>query len=332
MYERFRNEFMASIATLPQAQLDAVMRVLDRTATKYEFKPKETQLAVYVNDLPETAKAYLVVKKLAGLSDATLERYRITLGLFFRYVQKQPEHIKTNDIRMFLFAYKNEHDISMSTLNKYRECISGFFAWACDEEYITTNPAKKVPPIKYEKKSRVALTPIELEYLRAACSTPRENAIVEVLFSTGCRVSELTALKISDVDWNDKSVHLFGKGNKHRTSFLNARAEVALKKYLSKRQDECEYLFVSTRRPYRVMSKDGIEKIMRQISSRASLGQDKVVTPHVLRHTTATTALHRGMPLADISKLLGHEKIDTTMVYAKASLDNVRTGHNKYIS
>ena len=332
MYERFRNEFLAAIPNIPKCELDAALRALDRVAKKYEFRPKETAIAVYMQELPEVAKAYLVIKKLAGLSEATLRNYKTILEVFFRNIQKPPERITTNDIRMFLYAYQSERNISLKTLDKYRECIGCFFAWACDEEYLPSNPAKKLPAIKYESKPRVALTQIELEQLRTACRTPREKAIIEVLYSTGCRVSELTAIKLSDINWSDKSVHLFGKGRKHRTSFLSARAEVALREYLETRKDECEYLIVTERKPYRGMHKDGVEKIFRQISARTPFGGDKPVTPHILRHTTATTALQRGMPITDISKLLGHENIGTTMVYAKTSLADVRSGHSKYIN
>lgn len=152
-----------------------------------------------------------------------------------------------------------------------------------------------------------------------------------MLYSTGCRVSELAILKRSDIDWHEKSVHLYGKGRKHRTSFINAKAEVALIRYLDSRNDDSEFLFVSSRRPYRNLKKEGIEKIVRTIGHRSSCKTNKTITPHVLRHTTATTALQSGMPIEDISKLLGHESIDTTMIYAKTSLENVQAGHRKHI-
>ena len=221
--------------------------------------------------------------------------------------------------------------ISARTLDKYREYIARFFSWANSEGYISKDPAKSIPAIKHEVTPRVALSQVELEYLRSACETPRETAIVEMLYSTGCRVSELAGLKKSDINWHDKSVHLYGKGRKHRTSFLNAKAYVALVRYLDSRNDSSDFLFVSSRRPYGALKKEGIEKIVRTISSRPSCKTDKAITPHVLRHMTATTALQSGMPIEDISKLLGHAKIDTTMIYAKTSLENVRSEHKKHI-
>lgn len=331
MYERFRNNFLLELASLNVSNTTQILQVLDKVSTKYDIKLKETSLSVVVDELPELAKIYLVCKKIQGLSDATITNYRVFLQLFFRYVNKQPQTVTTNDIRIFLYKYQKEKEISFRTLDKYREYISRFFTWAHEDGYIEANPAKNVAPIKYEEKPREFLTQLELEYLRMACQSIKEKAIIEFLYSTGCRVSELSNVKKDDINWNDKSVHLFGKGKKHRASFINAKAEVVLLQYLNDRDDDCEYLFVSSRRPYRRMHKEGIEKIVRNISARASTLTGKHITPHVLRHTTATIALRSGMPITDISKLLGHEKIETTMIYAKSSIEDVQAGHKKYI-
>lgn len=331
MYEKFRNEFMMEIMSMPEETVRIAVKALDRVALKYEFVQKEVNLAIYGEELPDAAKMYLVVKKIAGLSDGTLNNYKLILELFFKYVRKPPERVEPNDIRLFLFHYQKDRGVTARTLDKYREYIAWFFSWAYNEGYISRDPAKNISAIKYESKPRVALSQVELEYLRFACKTKRELAIIETLYSTGCRVSELSALKKSDIDWHEKSVHLFGKGMKHRTSFINAKAEVALKRYLDSRNDDSEFLFVTERRPYRQIKKEGIEKIVRTIAHRAACKTNKTITPHVLRHTTATTALQSGMPIADISKLLGHERIDTTMIYAQSSLADVKAGHRKHI-
>ena len=268
---------------------------------------------------------------MAGLADGTLNNYSIILSVFFREIKKQPQFVTANEIRKFLYTYQEQKGVSYRTIDKYREYIARFFTWAHDEGYISSNPTRNITAIKYEEKPREALTQVELEYLRMACVTLREQAIIEFLYSTGARVSELTGVKKSDVNWYEKSVRLFGKGRKHRISFLNAKAEVALKKYLETRDDDCEYLFATVKKPYRNLSKDGVEKIVRNIANRASKNIGKHITPHILRHTTATTALQSGMPIADISKLLGHESIDTTMIYAKSSIEDVRSGHKKHI-
>lgn len=333
MYERFRNDFLREIhdaGIAPEMTLK-VLQALDHAAVRYDFSQKELSLMVYNDDLPEMAKTYLVCKKIEGLSDRTLATYMRTLKIFFREFCKPVEAIGPNDIRIFLYKYQQERKCSNRSLDKYRGYLSSFFTWATDEGYLVRNPMRTISAIKYEKRPRQNLTQLELEYLRSGCRSPRDRAIIEFLYSTGCRVSEIAGVKKSDVDWNAKSVHLFGKGNKHRTSYINAKSEVSLRTYLETREDDSPHLFVSERKPYRGLTKDAIEKIVRNISNRASEKLQKHVTPHILRHTTATIALQSGMPIEDISKLLGHEKIDTTMIYAHTSMDAVQAGHRRYI-
>lgn len=333
MYEHFRNEFqcMAHEQGLCQQAIVDAMNVLDMLASRYEFSSKETAMTVYNEELPEIVKIYLVSKKIEGLSQTTLDTYMRMLGLFFQNIRKAPAQITANDIRVYLYRYQQERGCSNRSLDKYRQYLSSFFGWATDEGYVQQNPMRTIPAIKYEKKPRQSLTQLELEYLRQSCQSPRELAIIEFLFSTGCRVSELSVVKKSDIDWTTRSVHLFGKGNKHRNSFINAKCEVALKAYLKERSDDCEYLFITERKPYRQLKANNLEKIVRTISTRSSGDLQKHITPHVLRHTTATIALQNGMPIADISKLLGHEKIDTTMIYAHTSMESVQSGHRKYV-
>lgn len=333
MYEHFRNDFQKAAVEsgVSETDISRILGILDQSAAGYEIRKKETALAVRGDELPETVKIYIVCKKIEGLSETTLDTYMRMLKLFFRDMGKSPAQITTNDIRVYLYRYQQERGCSNRSLDKYRQYLASFFGWAADEGYVQTNPMRTIPTIRYEKKPRQNLTQLELEYLRQSCQTPREKAVIEFLFSTGCRVSELSGVKKSDVDWNAGTVHLFGKGSKHRTSFLNAKAEVTLKAYLKSRNDDCEYLFVTERRPFRQMKQDALEKVVRSISDRCSHEMSKRVTPHVLRHTTATLALQNGMPIADISKLLGHEKIDTTMIYAHTCMDAVQAGHRKYI-
>lgn len=198
------------------------------------------------------------------------------------------------------------------------------------EEYICKNPAINIPPIKYERKHKKAMTQLDLEKVRSACKTKREKAIVEMLYSTGCRVTELERLNISDVNFETKEVFLFGKGDKHRTSYLNAKAEVALKDYLNERSDENPALFVYDRKPHSRLKKSGIELIVKKILERTS-DVSTHVTPHVFRHTTATTALDRGMNIVDVSKLLGHRKVETTMEYITTNSESVKNDHHNYV-
>ena len=329
MYEKFKNQFALSLSHYSKEDIEFILRKLDSVAYNYNFTQKETSIVVYNSEIPEMVKTYLVCKKIEGMSEGTLYNYGHCLQNFFLQMQKLPEQIQPNDIRVYLYRYQETKGISNRSLDKIRQMICSFFAWANTEGYLEKNPAVTINPIKYEKKERQAMSQIELEYIRKACNTEREKAIVEFLYSTGCRVSELCGVKKSDINWNQKSVHLYGKGKKHRTSYINAKSEVTLLSYLESREDCNEYLFVSERKPHGQLKKNAIEKIVRQIVERANI--DKHISPHVFRHTTASVSLQNGMPIEEISKLLGHESIATTTIYVKVALENIQASHKKYV-
>lgn len=332
-YEQMKNNFFVelenSIIGIPPGLMVRIGNALDRAMYPYEVNVKETSLVVVDDPIPMLVKTYIVVKKTEGLSDGTLSNYAHVLKAFFLWVKKQPEEVTANDIRMFIYDYQQKKRVSDRTLDKYREFICWFFHWAHTEEYIPRDPGRSVRGIRYETKERQALTQVELEYMRLACKTPREKAIIEFLYSTGCRVSELIGVKLEDIDWKQNSVHLFGKGKKHRTSFINAKCEVALHEYLKTRNGTSEYLFVSERHPYGQISKCAVEKIIRDIAERS--GIKKKITPHILRHTTATQAVNNGMAIEDVSNLLGHASVATTMIYAKVSKETVQRQHMRCV-
>lgn len=334
MYEQFKNDLLIKLVSDPifsQDQIQSILTYLDVTSYDYDIQKKETALTVYNHELPSAVKTFIVCKKIEGFSDGTLYNYTKHLTNFFLAVQKQPEQVTANDIRVYLYNYQQEREITNRSLDKVRGCISSFYSWMYIEGYIEKNPALAVNKIKYEKKTRKPCSQTDLEYLRMACKTPKQKAILEVLYSTGCRVGELVILKKEDIDWQEKTVHLFGKGQKHRTSFLNAKAEVALKEYLNSREDDNEWLFVSDRKPHNQMHVSGIQKIMREMAGRAGDNINKKVTPHVLRHTTATRMLENKADLSSIQAVLGHCNINTTMIYAHSTLENVKLDHNKAV-
>lgn len=331
MYEKLRREMMMELSSLQIGDSEEVLMALDRVMAYYTITPREMGLSIAQEEIPGLVKMYLVCKKMEGLSDCTLRNYSTTLKVFFRHLRKAPEEVTSNDIRLFLYYYQKNTGVKSGSLNKYREYINRFFCWCHGEGYIPTNPSRNVGTIRYEKKPRVALTQIELEYLRSVCIDPREKAIIEFLYSTGCRVSELSQLKLSDLNWENKSVHLFGKGRKHRTSFLNAKAEISLLHYLETRSDDCEFVFVSQREPIRQLQVPAIQKIIRGITKRSTNEAVRGVTPHILRHTMATAALQGGMPVVEVSRLLGHENLDTTLIYAKSSYSDIQASHRKYV-
>ena len=334
MYEQLKNEFLTHLAEDPNFtvdQINVILTYLDISASEYDINKKETALTVYNHDLPPIVKTYIVCKKIEGFADGTLYNYTKHLQNFFSATQIAPEKITANDVRLYLFNYQNEREISNRSLDKIRNCLSAFYNWMHAEGYIDRNPMTTVQKIKYERKAKTPCTQMDLEYLRLACKTKKQTAILEVLYSTGCRVGELVNLKKSDIDWNEKTVHLFGKGKKHRSSYLNAKAEVALKEYLLERTDDNDALFVSDRAPNNPMHVCGIQKIIREINERASENVHKKVTPHTLRRTMASTMIQRNCSVDIIQTILGHENINTTMVYAQNTKENVKYEHMRCV-
>lgn len=328
--ENFAKDFMVRLdGKVSNEDMVTILQELQMFTSNYDIQKKETNIVLYDNQLPDCYKVYMVAKKLEGLSEGTLKTYDLYLKDFLMSVNKSISCITTDDIRIYLYNFQKNRHVGNRSLDGRRLVINTFFQWCTDEGYITQNPCRQIRPIKYESKLREPLTGIEMELIRDACRTYREKAIIELFYSTGCRVSELVALNKDDIDFRKGEVHLFGKGNKHRLSYINAKAEVALKKYLFTRKDDNEALFVSERKPYNRIKKTGVEKIVREIGERSEVGRR--VYPHLIRHTTATDALERGMNVAEVQKILGHEKLDTTMIYAKVCQENVKYDHKRYI-
>lgn len=331
MKERFKNDLLLLLNTYVDTEtLREIDQKLNIMLSDYEIESRKTDVVVYEYQIPSSVEIYIVSKKIAGLSDKTLYLYKIVLEDFFHTVQKEPERVSANDIRIYLYKYQKEHGISNRTLDCRRTILCSYFGWMASEEYLDKNPAINIAPIKYERKHKKPMTQLELEKIRLACKTDREHAIIEVLYSTGCRVSELEHLNISDVNFETKEIVLFGKGDKHRISYLNAKAEVALKKYISTRTDGNPALFVYDRKPYSRLKKSGIELIVKKMMERTT-GISTHVTPHIFRHTTVSTAIHRGMNIVEVSKLVGHSKIETTMEYVTTNLDSIKNNHQKCI-
>ena len=234
-----------------------------------------------------------------------------------------------NDVKAYLYNFQKTRNVSNRTLDSVRSILSSFFSWASAEGYLEKNIMISVKPIKYRRKQRGSLDDYELEKLRSACETIRDEALVEFLYSTGCRVSELVNVNKEDVNIKDGEVTLIGKGDKERKSYLTAHASLALQEYLKSRDDDNNALFVSKVKPHNRLKKGAIEKIIGELGVKA--GIDKKVYPHLIRHTTATMGLQHGMDVTEIQKMLGHANIETTMIYAEVNQNDVKTSHKKYI-
>lgn len=333
-YEHMKHEFMTKVAIalpdLTREELCKISSAMDEVSAHFNISEAETHLAVLGRDeFMRVVKSYIVIKHMEGLSETTLQNYALRLKHFMLSSTKPLGEITANDVRLYLFKYQNDTGISNRSLEAIRVVICSFLRWAANEGYIPVNPAESLKPIKWEAKPREALEQIELELIRRACITEREKAMIEVLYSTGCRVNELAGIKLSDIDWHTRSVTLLGKGRKYRTSYINAKAEVAIRAYLAHRKHDSIYLLCNDRGGSK-MKKGNIERMIRIIRERAGMG-DRRITPHTFRHTTATQALQSGMPVTDIQMLLGHASVSTTMVYAHTSHEAVQAGHRRCI-
>lgn len=310
-------------------KLSAFRNELNVIAQSYSIERTKKDLIVWNYELPKCFEYYLVTKKIEGKSDETLKLYKIYISQALMAIAKPLEEITANDIRVHLYKVQKERGISDRTLDSRRSCLLSFFGWIAAEGYISKNPMLNIQPIKYERKERQPIEAVSLETIRFNCQSTREQAIIEVLYSTACRVTELVRLDKEDVNFATGEVKLFGKGGKHRTSYLSPRAKLHLMNYLNDRNDENNALFVGERSPHSRMSKRAVENTVRAIGERCGING---LHPHLFRHTCATDALNKGMPITQLESLLGHSSLDTTMIYAKVAQTDVANSHSKYIS
>ena len=249
--------------------------------------------------------------------------------------QSQKEEMQRNneDILNRFISTKEIEGCSTRTLNYYRDNIrrtlSSFFAWLENEDYIEKSTVRRIYKVKATKKVKETFTDENLEKLRDTCSNVRDLAILELLISTGMRVGELTKLNISDMNFQERSCIVLGKGNSEREVYFSAKSKMYIKKYLETRTDDNEALFVSLIKLYNRLGISGVEILIRNLGKEANINK---VHPHKFRRTMATMTIDKGMPIEQVQKLLGHIKIDTTMEYAMVNQNNVKNSHRKYIT
>lgn len=281
------------------------------------------------NDMSDKINLFLSAKRMEGLSHNTIIGYERELSIFDDFVKKPAVMISTPDIRNYLSSRGN---LKVGTVQKKLSIIRTFFSWLVDEEILIKNTSNKIKSIKHPKRLPKAMTSMELENMRQGCADCRDRAMLEVMYSTGCRLSEISNMKERDIDWRDASIRVIGKGDKERLVYLNTRAQFYLKQYIEhKRQeeDDCEYLFTTQRRPWRRMKNKSIQDLIKKIAENA--GMERNVHPHMLRHTMATLAVDNGIELGDLQQLLGHESADTTLRYVTVSEKRKRQAHKQYV-
>ena len=330
-FEAFRADLISRmVPQIPGEQLHAVLNILDEMSQSWEFSTKCTAI-ITSGGLPDAVRLYIASKSIENVKKSTLQNYLSTLKAFFSVVRHPVDEVTSADVRLWLNWYREQYHICTSTYEHKRIMLNSFFEWCVDEELVRRNPMRHIKPIRVDDPERLPMTAIELEKVRGACKSLREKAMVDFLYSTACRVSEFCAMDIADVDFTEHTVHIrCGKGGKGRTSFLNAEAEISLKAYLDTRTDSCQALFVSSRGEAHRLGKKTIETDVTKIVSRVELSVH--VTPHIFRHTAASLALQRGMPIDQVQKWLGHARIQTTLRYAKTLNFDVKISHQKYVA
>lgn len=306
------------------AKLVELRTKLSEVISKYDIRRVESE-EVHP-DLTEKIELFLSGKKLEGLSPLTLADYKLHLNRFSGQIKKKVEAITAADIRVYLGQFKDQKISSISTK---LSVLKSFFGWLTAEEILPRDPTTRIKPPKKEKRLPKALTVEELEMIREACANVRQRALIEVMYATGCRLSEVFGMDRTDVDQSQKSCRVIGKGNKEREVYFSFKAMYHLRKYLLTRNDITPSLFVTERKPHRRLSRRGIQLEINKIAAAAGLS--KHVTPHTLRHTFATLTLNNGADLVAVQELLGHENPATTQIYANITAERKREQHRKFL-
>ena len=329
-YECLRLDFADRLNNLNISQVPDILAALDAAASAYDVTRKCTDI-IPADVIPQAVRLYIASKSVEHLSKGTLSLYLLRLNQFFTIVRKQVDHITANDVRVYLYQYKEIHHIKDSTLEGIRLCLNSFFEWCLQEDLVRKNPVRRIPAIRVDVPERLPMTALELETVRGVCHTLREKAMVDFLYSSACRVSEFCALDKTDIDWQDHTIHIErGKGGKGRTTFLNAEAEISLRAYLDSRSDDSPALFVGCRAPHNRLAVKAVQNEIQKILKRCNINCH--VTPHIFRHTAASLALQRGMPLEQVQRFLGHSKIQTTLRYAKTLQQDVHISHSHFVA
>lgn len=321
MEQRIINEVLCQMMPhISYEQMILLKNVLEGALLK-------THTSLGEND-SDLVNGFIAAKRLEGCSERTLSFYKKTIDKMVDAIDKNITAITTDDLRCYLFEYQKNNSVSKVTIDNIRRNLSSFFSWLEDENYILKSPVRRIHRVKTVTSVKETYSDEELERLRDSCTEIRDLALIDLLASTGMRVGELVRLNRADINFNERECIVFGKGDKERIVYFDARTKIHLENYLDTRSDNNPALFVSLREPFERLKIGGVETRLKKIGKILEI--DKV-HPHKFRRTMATTAIDKGMPIEQVQKLLGHEKIDTTLHYAMVKQSNVKSAHRKYI-
>lgn len=321
------NEKIATVlnemsAYLSIAQMKKLQEVIVKTFSENELCHQNIS-----NE--EFMEMFLTAKKIEGCSERTIKYYRMTTVHLLDYLKEPIRKVTTETMRQYLVDYQKINNCGKTTIDNIRRNISSFFSWLEEEDYILKSPMRRIHKIKTKKKVKNIISDEEIEKLRDSCDNIRDTAMVDLLYSTGIRVGELVRLNREDINFSERECVVFGKGDKERKVYFDAKAKIHLEKYLQSRTDTNPALFVTLDKPHDRLKISGVEIRLRQLGRKLKIEK---VHPHKFRRTMATRAIDKGMPIEQVQKILGHSQIDTTMQYAIVNQNNVKASHRRYIA
>ena len=304
------------------SQMKKLQEILLKTFSEREISKEDIRNEEYL-------ALFLDSKKIEGCSERTIQYYRTTIEKLFFYIKTPVRKMTTEEIRRYLVEYQQINDCSKVTVDNVRRNISSFFSWLEEEDYILKSPMKRIHKIKTRQQVKETISDEAIEQLRDNCGCTRDLAMIDLLYSTGIRVGELVNLNVSDINFEARECIVYGKGDKERKVYFDAKAKIHLQSYLANRTDNNKALFVTLDAPYDRLKISGVEVRMRKLGRRLNMEK---IHPHKFRRTMATRAIDKGMPIEQVQKILGHSQIDTTMQYAIVNQTNVKTSHQKFIA
>lgn len=304
------------------SQMKKLQETLLKHLAENEAKTEEIPNVEYL-------KMFIDAKQIEGCSERTLQYYRVTIEHMLGSIETPIRKITTDEIRGYLVDYQKVNNCSKVTVDNVRRNMSSFFSWLEEEDYILKSPMRRIHKIKTKQPVKETITDEMIEKLRDNCTCVRELAMIDLLYSTGIRVGELVGLNISDIDFEERECIVFGKGDKERRVYFDAKAKLHLQEYIESRTDDNPALFVTLDAPHARLKISGVEIRVRELGRKLNI--DKI-HPHKFRRTMATRAIDKGMPIEQVQKILGHSQIDTTMQYAIVNQNNVKVSHRRYIA
>lgn len=312
---------------LNNMELEQLQKVLKVTLADYEIH-KSAKIEIDNLSNLKYIELFLSAKRVEGCSEKTLKYYKTTIETMFESINKAVKHIITDDLRDYLTNHQKERNSSRVTIDNIRRILSSFFAWLEDEDYIVKSPVRRIHKVKTGTNIKETYSDETLELMRDKCTELRDLAMIDILASTGMRVGEMVLLNREDINFTERECVVFGKGDKERIVYFDARTKIHLQNYLESRRDFNSALFVSLKAPYGRLQISGVEQRLRNFGRKLNIPK---VHPHKFRRTLATMAIDKGMPIEQLQRLLGHSRIDTTLQYAMVKQSNVKIAHRKFI-